>query len=218
MKTLFLSLILLSVACGQQPSSDKKETTPDANGGIDYPPEEKEVVTEYKKVGDNYALVLEKTKELPECALANDQQLAYITSEKKFFSCNVDTWQEIDVTGPIGPIGPQGPKGDTEVLSQNMWVDPVAHHVWLIGADVTYAQAQSACTDDYRLPTYDELHAAALHGLGVASASIDGSDNAWTTEQLPTNVNAMRVVNFKPLNDAYYVLSELHGVMCIRKE
>jgi len=219
MKTLFLTLMALVLACGQQSSNDEKESKEnfDSGGGIDREPEEKEIVTEYKKSGDKHAIALATTKELPECDLGNENQLAYIKDDDKFLTCYDGVWTEIDIEGAEGPKGDKGDPGEAIVLSQNQWVDPITKRVWLIGANVTYSQALASCTGDYAIPTYDELHVAVLHGLGVASAAIDGSDNGWTNETMPANPSAVRVITFNPLNDGYFQLTESHGVMCIKK-
>lgn len=74
-------LAMLLTACGHDDSQNAKDPTPPADTGakIERPAEEpKEVTVEYRKDGDQIALALDDTKDLPACTNANAQQLSLI--------------------------------------------------------------------------------------------------------------------------------------------
>jgi hypothetical protein len=226
-------------ACGQAPSSATQcqpseanscqSTTTDQGGQVDHGPDQKQVVTEYKKTANNVAIALADSKDLPECSLANDKQLAYIKNEDTFYACDAiaATWTIVDIKGSKGDQGPIGPSGsngkDGEVATLNMWVDPITGLKWLIGGQANRTEAQNFCTDPYRLPTEPEAYMASQHGLGLASHAISGPTSLWSDDFSNYGVDGLtpfyRFIDLSSPNQlATDSASAIHGVVCVHIE
>jgi len=202
MRYIILSLLL--TACGADPQQAQDFADAAQNKEpINYQPDEKEIVVEYRKDGGSVSLVVVDTKDLPACSNANIGQLSYVKTQDKFFACSIGgNWNEIDIQGKDGKTGAQGekgekgdqgPKGDPgSAAPVNIWTDPVTAKVWMIGAEMngTSVNALQPCTNGWRIGAIDEVSAAVVHGLILASKAIDGPEAIWTTShRLDANGN-----------------------------
>lgn len=216
------------MACGPQPTAQEQQTfKKEEQPAIQYQPENpKEVVVEYRKDGEQYAIALNDTSELPECTHANNRQIAYIKPTEQFFSCESESWQEISVKGKIGETGQKGDKGDKgepgEPTSSNQWFDPISKKTWLIGASANYAMTKTyyqACTGEYKLPSRAEATEAAIHGLGTAFPALQGSANGvWTNDPGQTDPALYAYVILMNGSEAEKSIAESHGVACLKIE
>lgn len=230
MKCSLYTLVLIAsiTACGQAPQDPNAAKANDPTtdpGTIDYGPDTKEVITEYKRVGSQTALALDSTKDLPECDLANDGQLAFIKPDNQFYTCDAVTkiWETIDLKGAQGQQGIQGAAGkDGEVAVLNNWSDPITSLKWLIGGSANRTEAQSFCTAPYRLPTESEAYIASQHGLGLASHSISGPTTLWSVDFAQYGVDGItpfyRFIDLTSPNQlAIDSASTVHGVVCVHQ-
>ncbi len=109
-------ILLLLMGCGTEAANlNSNATTPAAkdSSGIVYQPTEtptKDVTVEYRKTGNDYALAVDDTADMPACGKENNQQLVYVKKLDTFFSCEGD-WKEIVIKGPAGSDGAPGVAG-----------------------------------------------------------------------------------------------------------
>ena len=108
-------------------------------------------------------------------------------------------------TGPQGPQGPKGDKGDKgdpgdPALPINQWKDPETGLTWNLGAHGDFNKWD--CTGNYRKPTCDEMSAAVMHGLYVASAK-DQVGSGWCGDNYNI-VDGTGTVNPSPNHDQYF--------------
>lgn len=227
-------LFLLSLtACGHDDSQKSTEPAPTASpANIERPAEEpKEMTVEYRRDGDQLALVVADTKDLPACTNANAQQLAWAKSSEQFFSCDGATWQEIAVKGKDGAEGPKGKTGDRgepgKPPAPNEWVDPVTETRWLIGLpSVNIASADQICAGKWRMPNMLEASAAVQHGLLVVSGTMNGPASLWTVDHNYTGAQGAELGRYfvGPNANAYTSGADLYtngvfpGVGCIFSE
>lgn len=218
---LIISACLLS--CGQQPLTGQPQTSPSPSPeGVSKPEETKPVTG----VTGFVSLYLKDYSSRPQCLPANVQQLIYVISVMKFYTCSGTDWVEVDIKGQAGSKGESGKDGVTttiikqevteKLVNGNMWYDPIAKKYWLIPANENTSSAASAlavCGDtSWRLPTYDELQAAIARGLKYAADSIGGPREAW--------IKGSGDINFH-----YYVIvrananisDNLAGYYCVEK-
>ena len=235
--------------CGTEPTPTDaaKERSSENPGTGPRSPEEdptRENVIEYRKDGQNLALAIEDTSELPACELANNKQLVYVKNAEVFLSCEEETWQEVPmaqgekgdkgdkgdrgdkgetVVGPIGPVGPEGPKGDTgRPAAVNEWVDPITEVRWLIGPSQTHSQLTfgGACNGaGWRIPNALEAAEAVTNGLGLAGKNLGGADHVWTSDfqvsQLDPAVSWRVYIDGAGFERAELGGAATHGVACL---
>lgn len=90
-----------------------------------------------------------------------------------------------------GPKGDKGDKGDTgakgeagvdgQLVTSNMWYDPVEDRYWLIGVVQNYNPG--VCPKPYKMPSLDDLEMARRRGLFLVSAEIGGPTSFWTSDK-----------------------------------
>ena len=121
------------------------------------------------------ALLVQGLDELPACEVATRRLLVYVAEDGLFRHCSEAGWQAINLEGKDGADGADGRDG---VAVDNTWRDPVTGRLWLIGAYVNRAGA--VCPEDWTPPTYLEVKAAYINGLGVALGVLNQADSIWT--------------------------------------
>jgi hypothetical protein len=216
-------LFFVLAACGADPNATGTEpTTAPADDGVIYQPDDpKEIVVEYRRDGDVYALAVNDTDELPACTHEFNGKLAWIKNTEQFFACEDSTWTEIAVHGRDGKDGEPGSRGEPgRPPSPNEWVDPTTEDRWLFGAPIgsdTLA-ASTPCADGWRLGTSAELVSAVQRGLSLASGSIGGPTVFWSSEFLTdaTDGFSRRVyVNASGVASVFMVGAGPAGVACL---
>src|SRR5688500_15254394 len=146
MKTILTTIaaLLFLTNCGAETTEEKEKGFEFQPAGIEYQPEEKEVVTEFQKDGDDYALAAEDTKDLPECSTSNDNQQAFVKNIKTLFTCKDDRWLEtVEEDSEPAAVVPAEPVTPAVPLPPNQWLDAQTQTYWLIGAIVSEAAFQS---------------------------------------------------------------------------
>lgn len=215
MKHLLITLLVINIGCG---SSDQAATPKD---------------TEKIEPTRLQSIAIADVADLPECDKRNETQLAYIKSDKEFYVCESADWVKLDdipstteiLKGQDGNNGNDGINGtngsDGETITTNNWFDAVTGKLWLIGAIGSYAAAEGVCIDPWRLPTKDEALAATQRGLGVASNTIAGPSNLWTTtpwdSNPATNNWIIQNIHTTPALSAANWSTESKGIYCIEE-
>jgi hypothetical protein len=227
MKYLFLSLILLT-SCGAEPTEETaKPTATQPSGSIDYQPEAaKEVVVEYRKDGESYAITVSDTSELPACEKSNSKQLAWVKTTEQFFSCEDASWVEVPMKKPEAVVGSQGEKGDKgepgedgadgQPVPANQWFDPITGQSWLIGVTIAEGALGSItpCSGDWRMPTKAETKVAVQHGLLIAAQQLHTQSQVWTDEFTPDSERI--AIGANGISEAYAGLISNAGVACLK--
>ncbi len=229
MKTIIAVLLLISTitSCGQMPAATEAVTEDEKAGDdnyIDYAEDEKEIVTEYKRVGSVTAIALANTSDLPECSNATDGLIAFIKAESQFYTCDLDLWVQIDLrgangaTGPQGPIGPAGPAA--QPLSPNHWLDPISQLLYMVGSQGNRTQADQTCASPYRVPTSQELFIGANRGLGLFAASLQASPDAWASEFYQNDNQGIPYYYYVTLSGNPNIATDSHsvqkGIVCVK--
>lgn len=174
MKIVFVISVL--TGCGSESSPEGANIDPKAD--------EKAVVVNDP---DIHSIALDSKSELPDCSDENKSQLAYIIEEDQFYVCKAE-WKKITIKGAKGEKGDSGANGTTTTVhvdggnSSNVWVDSISGFSWHLGGTNTHAQAESSCSNGYRLPTINEAYAAITHGIRLIAIDISASPDFWTSE------------------------------------
>lgn len=128
----------------------------------------------------------------PPCLPENDNQIIYVRPQQTLKACTSGEWIVINTRGAAGEkgaegsggaVGAQGPKGDPgRIPSPTEWIDLTTNISWLIGADQSNGQMETAavCGGVYRLGTQAEVKNAVLNGLGVFAAQHSSLTYLWT--------------------------------------
>lgn len=136
------------------------------------------------------SIMLATKADLPSCSDDNETQLAYISDTATFYVCEDSDWVEAKIVakGEKGDQGEAGSDGVTTVKEveatnkKNQWVDPISGLTWLLGGPSNWLSANSSCSGDYRLPTYDEAEDAINRGIRGIAASVPTGVDFWVNE------------------------------------
>jgi hypothetical protein len=164
-KILILALLFLNVGCGRDDGGKAATDQTDTS--------KKAVVTESET---SNALAVD---ELPACDGDNQHQLVYVTSEKKFYTCETSGWAKIDIDGPQGEKGNDGIAGSNgadgangaDGISDVVWTDKVTGKKWFIKTETNQyvscgdTTPPAGIAKTYASPTVTDIQGALSHGL-----------------------------------------------------
>lgn len=156
-----------------------------------------------------------KVEDLPFCDATSKGLGGYVAPVNSFVKCNGESWHEVT-------------PGDTNFsylarspIRYFEWEDSIARKRWSIpleGEILADGLESKACTNGWKLPSREELMAAAMNGLleGIKSHGGRFFAKAWTADfEMIDGVSQRIAINLTSNVEAAAPLQKSAGVYCI---
>jgi len=165
----YLLIFLTLITCGQQPNTntDNKEITP-AECKDNCP-------TTAEKEETFKAIAIDTLVNMPACTAANQTQLLFVVSEKRFLYCKNLQWIETDYTNQLCSIENTE---ESSLVVNGVWTDHKIGISWHIPG--TTGIRSLSCKGDWMLADIPTYRTALENGLNDALAEVNSSLYYWT--------------------------------------